>query len=403
MTMLLSSTALASRFTCWELALLAVETSFHMHVHDELYTAIQHVDADKAWTRVTGFVMPPEVRAYSATFAPPKAGKAVARVFHAYTALKARSAYKQELLQRVRALASALPPDDVQQLGRAYSAHTFLDTWVQLHGAQTLDRAARAAAACLLHVLPRTFQLPAVVGDLTPEPVCWDDVPVITRVLTDAAMPVLSCGNQYAVLCHSAVQGSSTIQMLHASVGHTRSIAVDVDRAHHPVWLARAKQLFVVGCTDCVLRQVAPAATDVQWVVDVPDDGAALLPARNHLVKVKDYVIWQTAGTREVRGMRVDGMYVVEDSEEELGQLVSAKQRPVAARGSTVFSDARPLFQLPDTTQQTVVAVHSPTAEYVDVFTNVGDWWRVHVPTLTAHVVGLDLHSDRVIDVLCVY
>lgn len=367
--------------------------------------------ASEAWENVFRTSMPSTVAEHAQMRQalhpkPKRLAKMLASWFEHHKALRARPFTTFEALAtRLQALAVNTSPDIVKQLlatfGHGCRAERVQDVLLHEHH---MDLATSAALTCLVILATALAPQhpvvpPASCGSLTPRPTSWSNVPQVARVQTEAGLPVLASAQPYAVLCYASRTGHASVRIV-SEHGEESQFDVHLPVDEQPLWLSHLSSAptgspsghnqLVVGCK----RHVGLVSTDASSVAWTP---RAPLPSSNYCEKFQQYIVWQHAG--KLLAIHLQNTCLLEDEEEVHELCIRNAHAGVAACGNVVYSNSTALFMLPPEFKQTIAAVHGVTHEVVDVFTSAGDWWRVHVPTMSAHVVGLDIYPGTVVDV----
>lgn len=389
----------------WELAVFA--SDLHLFLVDDEeggtpFTPLlleQGKTEQEAWLLVTGSVMPAAVQSHwavrkrmSRQLAKPKhAARTLHRWLMNYRQLKQKPYTSMQLLsQRLQAFALVVPPDEIASL--APQATTW-DTVVHMIDVFQQDWATAASVTVLLHLM-RAMQTekPAFVGSLTPVPSTWPTIPTLTRVYTDQPLPRSEGVNRYAVLFQTRQAVSVAIVSSH--IGQECEWRVPLRRQHEPKWVMKRGDGVGVGSQGAVT--VVEGGVASEWRTDEQ-------PQTRVMTKLDNMLVWAEKG--ELHGLTLSSMQLVADTSEVQRRLLDDARTAVCAcvDKNIVFCNGAVLFRLPPLVEQRVVAVQRSSVQLVDVFTSVGDWWRVNVDTLEAVVVGLDLPRGAQIVDVCVY
>lgn len=412
MSALFNGVNLLDHLGVWRCAVYATDLRLHLQPIQDVHvpTLLQCLNEGRtetdAWFHAFGAPMPfvlsdhLEIRRSMV----PKS-KHVAKLltswFSNYQALRSKPFTMSNILaQRLQAFAVTVPVLQVQQLvslGGPTAEHV-----QRLLVDQHVDLPVSAALTCLVMLTANMQQRPVllfpVAGSLTSPPASWSNVPVIQTVDTETGLPLLSSSTSYAVVCHTVGTTEATIRTV-SERGESMRSAVELLPAETPVWITQfssapsARQQLVVGCKEHVGLFPMDGST-ITWT------RRDILPTSNHCEKIQQYVVWQRSN--KLFAIHLENTCVLEDAEEVHELCVQHVQSNVAACRNVVYSAGVALFMLPPESQQIIVAVHRISPDTVDVFTKQGDWWRVHVPTLSAHVVGLDIYPSTIVDA-CFY
>lgn len=336
---------------------------------------------------------------------PKHVAKMLASWFENYQALQSKPFTSfHTLAQRLQALASTAPRDTVEHVFATptKNAEQVQHALVREHG---VELALSSAITCLVVLAQQVGKHPAVpfvCGSLTPAPVTWSNVPVIKQVETETGLPAPFQNSWYAILCYTPGAEQATIRVL-CERGEEKRLDVQLPAGTKPLWLSTVSsapsssstsmQQLVIGCTSHV-GLVQSDGSHTSWT------SRDTLPLSNHCEKMNQYVAWQQGN--KLFAIHVQNTCLLEDEEEVHQLCLRHVQTGVAACNNVVYSNGMALFMLPPDYQLNVAAVHRLSHDTVDVFTTVGDWWRVHVPTLSAYVVGLDIYPSVVVDA-CVF
>jgi hypothetical protein len=407
-TTLFTPETLLKHVSQWELAVFASDVTLFAkpgELSDSFLQLLERGESERdAWLFMVGSVMPPVVAAHfalrkkvrSAWRKPKHVARCLAQWVENHRALITRSFTASRLLcQRLQGFALMLSPDEVAGMHASEAPCT---TLASVLVAVNYNWAIAASVTVLLHLLRGEAQgkQPHFVGATTAIPSSWNATPSLGELVTDGRMPA-GTSNRYAVLLSNASGEAAHIVVVSSMVGQEREWQMSVDVSAAPVqWVATCDDALVVG-----------GASDHVAVVN--EDGvnwhqvAATPPPRSLLVRLHPHLLWSQRG--EVQGMDLRTLRRVVDTTPLQPAMLRASVDAVAACATSnlVFSNGRVLFQLLPHAGQHVVAVHRGGEDLVDVFTDVGDWWRVNVKTLVASVVGLTApRGFKVVDA-CVY
>ena len=361
------------------------------------------VQPDQAWMQVTGKSMLPSVASHLAVRQRMRSDlfskKALARllgrwvknlrVMHEkpYTTL-------QRLCERLQGFACMASPEEVARLEKRA---TTWDTLTHVLNAVQRDWALAVSLTVLLHVvdaLHGTTQL-SFVGGITSVPTLWTSLPRLSAIFTDVALPLDDVGNQYCVLVKNGREGAATHTVIHVSahVGQLTEFAVPPFPPQDlPWWLSSSSS----SSSPVVVGSEQHIATLPEGVVQPLTTGVR----RGTLSKQRDMIVW--SDKRDLCGLDLTTLQPVADHGRLQHVVLQSAQTAACAclERSLVFRNGAALFVLPE--GHTIAAV-SATKKYVDVFTRVGDWWRVDVETREAVVVGLDMVSGAQIVDVCLF
>lgn len=352
------------------------------------------VDVAPAWWQVTGTVMPPEIVAHikmrtrlkPVLNKPHRAARLLAHWYANGRELEARGVDGyNHIAARMRAFTALLTRSELHGLVRASSVS---HTQASLLPHFAYDWCLAGCVSAFLHVLPPAAAVHAL-HPLVGSPTCVPAHPgsPLVSVSADEQLPLEGGASVYGVLCTSAHQGAC-ILVVGAAAGQTETVQLPVPTAEMPVWLTRYSDEWVVGYP----TRVGPARGP--WSVH------AGLPSAGPVAKFAGLAVWKDA--HGLRGYDVEQGSVVEDAVLH-NLLVDRAHCLLGAQGKCVFAEGVPLFELPEEYTDVCAGVHRAKRDFVDVFTSRGDWWRVHVPTLSATVVGLDVPRGYVVKDTCVY
>jgi hypothetical protein len=357
------------------------------------------VQPSHAWMQVTGKSMLPSVASHLAVRQRMRTDlsskKAVARLLGRWVKngrVMSEKPYTtlQRLCERMQGFACMVPPEEVAQLQAR--AATW-DTLTAVLDAFQRDWALAVSLTVLLHVvgaLRGSTQL-AFVGGITSVPTAWAAPPHLSAVLTDVGLPLDDTGNEYYVFVKDG-SASYAVVRVSAHVGQLAEFSVPPFPPQElpPWWVAccSSTSTLVVGN-----EQHVATVTNGESVVHPLLAG----PRRGTMTKQHGMIVWSEK--RDLCGLDLTTLQPVADHKRlQHAVLQSARTAACACVDrNVVFRGGVSLFRLPE--GHTIAAVSS-TKQYVDVFTAVGDWWRVNVKTLEAVVVGLDLSPGaQIVDV----
>lgn len=356
------------------------------------------VQPSQAWMQVTGKSMLPSVASHLAVRQRMRADlsskKAVARLLGRWVKngrVMSEKPYTtlQRLCERMQGFAYMVPPEEVAQL-RARAATC--DTLTTVLDAVQRDWALAVSLTVLLHVvaaLRGSTQL-AFVGGMTSVPTAWTSPPHLSAVLTDVGLPLGDTGNEYYVFVKN---GGTSYAVVHVSahVGQLAEFAVPPFPSHGSPWW--------VACCSSTSTLVVGNEKHVATLRDGESVVHPLLAGPRHgtMTKQRDMIVWSKK--RDLCGLDLTTLQPVADHAKLQQAVLQGAQTAACAcvDRNLVFRGGASLFCLPE--GHTIAAVSS-TKQYVDVFTAVGDWWRVDVKTREAVVVGLDLSPGaQIVDV----
>ena len=401
----LTGTALRDHVGKWNVAVLASDVFEFLNADDATLKALRqllekHVDAEEAWWRVSGSRMHADVKSHLDLRLRMKPGlhkplalahllaRWMGNASHldaspsaAYDHVAKRLCAFGALLSSLRVSAVAVQPSVCQ-------------TQASLLPLLTYEWALAASMAALLHVLPTAaapthMHLAPMVGSVT-APATHEGVELVD-VTTGTLLPVEANGcNKYGVLV-ATLAGDASILVCHASRGQVEEIQVVRPQSEEPRWVTRSNKHWLVGFASLVGAPAGP------WTVH------ASLPLSGPMSKMGNVVVWRgDTGLLAFDGEQ-NQVVGLDDQAALQSLLVERAHTAVGAQGKCVFAEGVPLFRLPDAYTDMIACVSKSSATCVDVFTLRGDWWRVHVPSRTASVVGLGLASNaRIVDT-CVY
>lgn len=364
-------------------------------VIDALHTLLkQNVDVAAAWWQVTGTVFPPDLVAHlklrtrlkPVLQQPHACSRELAKWYANGQALDARgSAGYSHIATRMRAFTALLTGTELKGFRPAASV---IDTQVSLLPYFAYDWCLAACVSASLHVPPMRDEsgpLAPLVGSPSARPTHAGAQ--LLSVSADNMLPLEGGVSRYGVLC-TGPDGTACILGVSAASGQVESVQFDVLPEEPPVWIVRYEREWVVGYA----TRVGP--------VHGPWTMPASLPFAGPVAKLGDVVVWKA-------GHRLSGYDLEEQSDVEhellTKLLVDRADCLVAAQGKCVFTEGVALFDLPEEYTDVCAGVHRARNNFVDVFTTRGDWWRVHVPSLSATVVGVGVPCGYVVKDTCVY